>query len=238
MIRTRRTCSVPLLASLLMMVWGCASLRVQSIPHDPQQARLERLLASIAPHTDHPEAHYWVRIIQPTKAPIGLWVLPQRHIYLAKSLVDLADDSVLTALLAHGVAHHELHHQTKRSVIQSLQYVAFLVGGSFVPGLGFGWFVAEPAVEAGMGFAQEFSADPKTLGYLQPLGYSEEDYIHALEFLTAQHYFERAGKRATIQRDFSRRIAALRKRRASQPPSGRIPGTSLKTGDLSIPHHQ
>lgn len=215
MIRATHTRSIPLLAVLLTMVSGCAGLRVYTIPHDPQQARLERLLASIAPHTDHPEAHYWVRLLKPMKAPIGLWVLPQRHLYFAKSLVDRADDSVLTALLAHGIAHHELHHETKRGVIQSLQYVAFLIGGFFVPGLGFGWFAAEPAVEAGMGFAQEFSADPKTLGYLKPLGYSEEEYIRALEFLTAQHYFERAGKRAMIQRDFSRRIATLRKRRTS-----------------------
>ena len=207
-----RASAAVVLAGLLMS--GCAT--VQVIRSHPQQEHLERLVATILPHTGHPEVHYWVRIAKPTEDRVDLWVLPQQHIYLSDSLVQQADDRVLTALLAHGIAHHELGHHGKRNFIQTLQYWAFQIGGWFVPFLGFGTFAAMPVLEAGMSFTQEFSADAKAVTYLQPLGYSTEDYIRALQFLANHHRAERSGDLLTTQDEFSSRIAQLRRRQPSQ----------------------
>ena len=203
-----------LVALACLLLVGCATA-IRTIRAHPQQDRLERLLATIQPHTGHPEAYTWVRILQPTKRHVDLWVFRQRHIYLSEALVNEADDVILTALLAHGIAHHDLAHHTKRGIMRSVQYVAFLIGGAFVPGLGFGWYVADPVMEGVMSAGQEFSADAKAVTYLEKLGYSVDEYVKALEFLTSHQYVERTGGILTTQEGFSGRIAALRGRHAS-----------------------
>ena len=200
-----------------LLVSGCTTVQVAR--GSPQQDRLERLLATVLPHVDHPEAHYWIRVVSSSNKQVDLWVLSQEHIFFSEDLVQSTDDATLTALLAHGIAHHELHHHMKRGVMWTLQYLAFLVGGLFVPGLGFGYLAGGAIVDSIMSSGQEFSADAKTLTYLKPLGYSVDDYIHALEFLAAHHRTERTGGVFTSQQGFALRIAELKKRPASPPGS-------------------
>ena len=99
---------------------GCAA-GGKEIRHHPKQTRLERILASVLPHTKYPDRQYWVRVAESAEHPVGLAVMQQRHIYLSESLIEQADDAVLTALVVHGVAHHRLHHLTKRSVLNTTQ---------------------------------------------------------------------------------------------------------------------
>lgn len=218
-----------------LLATGCATA-VRTIRADPQEERLERLLTTVTPHTDHPDAHYWVRVFQPPKRQrIDLWILHQRHIYLSEALLEQADDEVLTAILAHGIAHHELRHYAKRGIVQSLQYVAFLVGGVFVPGLSFGWFAADPIVEGVMSMGQEFTADAKTLTYLEKLDYSPEAYIRALEFLKTHDCVERTGGILTTQKGFSSRINAIRKRRDSPTTTNTAPDTETQDQLTGVP---
>ena len=212
-----------------LLLAGCATIK--TVRAHPQQDRLERLLAALQPHTQHPEAKTWVRILQPTKRQVDLWILQQRHIYLSEALVIHADDAVLTALLAHGIAHHDLAHHTRRGVVRGVQYVGFLIGGLFVPGLGLGWPVADQAMEGVMSAGQEFAADARTVMYLNALGSSIDDYAHALQFLATHAYSERTGGIMTTQEGFALRIATLRKRQASQPaatPSAEAAQESLQ----------
>lgn len=207
--------TVPLLTLTVVLISGCASIQV--VQHHPQQRRLEHLLARLSPHTANPQTHYWVRVLQPTDNSADLWILHDGHFYFSESLANQADDKIITALLAHGVAHYELHHHTKRGLVQSFGILASAVGGFFVPGLQAASLATTPATEGLMSAGQEFTADARTLTYLNSLGYSIDDYADALQFLVAHAYTERTGSIMTTQQGFSRRITALRESQTAQP---------------------
>lgn len=172
---------------------GCGA-SLKELRHHPQQARLERLLADILPHTKYAEKHYWVRVAQPTKHRIGLTVLPHRHVYLSEDLLEALDDQMVTALLAHGVAHHRLHHYTRRGVVRMLSQAVFKAGGFFVPGLSHGHYVGDPIAEAAFSAGQEQEADEKAVLYLTRMGRSAQDLIQALRVLHDRGYAERVGR--------------------------------------------
>lgn len=196
------------LLALSLGLGGCAA-SVKEVRHHPQQERIERLLAEILPHTRYPEKHYWVRAAEPTRRRIGLTILPHRHIYLSTDLLDQADDELVRALLAHGVAHHRLHHHTRRGGARILSRLVFKVGGFFVPGLSHGHHAGDPIVEAAFSAGQEQEADKKTVEYLTRMGRSSHDLIQALEFLEAHGYAERVGRLVTPPHRFALRIQHL-----------------------------
>lgn len=202
--------SVWWLVGLVVGLSGCAA-SVNEVRHRPQEERLERLLAEILPHTKHPEKHYWVRVAEPTKHRIGLTVLPHRHIYLSAELLDQVDDDIVRALLAHGVAHHRLHHYTRRGGIRLLSQAAFKVGGFFVPGLSHGHHLADPIAEATFSIGQEQEADKKAALYLTRMGRSAQDLIQALEFLMAHGYAERVGRLIVPSDRLAPRLSSLKR---------------------------
>jgi hypothetical protein len=209
---------------------GCAAT-VKEIRRHPQQERLERLLSEVLPHTKYPDKHYWVRVADPSKDRIGLTVLPQRHIYLAESLVGEADDATLRALIVHAVAHHRLHHYNQRSIVGAAQRAAFKVGGSFVPGLSHGHHIGAPASEFLISPRQEASADAKTAVYLQRMGGSEADFARALDLLAERDLRERIGRTTSGGQTLRNRAARARKRAGKEPlPS--IEPTPAPTGPV------
>lgn len=193
-----------------LLLSGCAST-VKEIRHHPQQERLDRILAAVLPHTSDPTIHYWLRVSEASSHPVGLAVLPQRHVYLAEPLAQEADDAILTALVAHGVAHHRLHHYAQRNAINVVQRAAFKAGGFFVPGLSHGHYLGGPLIEVALSAGQEPQADAKTVAYLRGMGRSPDDLLRALEFLVEHGYTERVGNVAVEREDFANRIASLRR---------------------------
>jgi Zn-dependent protease with chaperone function len=195
---------------------GCAAPFIE-IRHHPQQARLERLLQEVLPHTKYPEKHYWVRVASPSKGKVGLAVFAQRHIYLAEPLVDTADDAILRALIAHAVAHHRLHHYNQRGAAGFLQQAAFKAGGAFVPGLSNAHHVGGPVTEQLLGPRQEASADHKTVEYLRRMSYPAEDFARALETLVEQDLAERVGHTSSRGRTLTSRAARVRRKTEALP---------------------
>ena len=98
------------LLSTSVALSGCSAVAIHVVRDHPDQDRLERLVGKLLPHTDDPTRHYWVRVSRRTDDHVDLWVLRQRHIYVSDVLVQGADDTILTAILAHGIAHHERKH--------------------------------------------------------------------------------------------------------------------------------
>ncbi len=196
-----------------LAVGGCAT--VQTIPHHAQQERVERLLATVLPYSEHPNTHYWVRIIRPDPRTAHFLVLSQEHLYFTETLVSAADDAILTALLAHGVAHHEIHHLAKRDSVRGAATTLAMVASCIVPGTSAVGLVADPMIEGAMSTPQEFTADIRAIIYLEHMGYTVDDYVRALEFLSTHHYAERTGGVVTTEQRFSSRIAAIRRRHVS-----------------------
>lgn len=190
---------------------GCAAT-VKEVRHHPQQARLERLLAEVLPKTRYPYKHYWVRVADPSKDRVGLAVLPQRHIYIAQSIVDEADDAQLRALIVHAVSHHRLHHYTQRGMANMAQKAAFKAGGQFVPGLSNAGHVGGPVLEYMMGPTHESRADRKTLIYMHRMGVPAEDYARALELLADRDLAERIGIMTSRPAKLKRRAAKIRRK--------------------------
>ena len=197
-------------AAGLLLAAGC-SAGIREIYKQPQETRLEAVRDRLAPITSEPDAHYWVRVCEPSKQNVGLAVLFQRHIYIAQPIAELPDDKMLTALVAHGIAHHRLHHLGQRSGVLTLQNVVFKVGGNFVPGLGYGKYATEPLSEVAMGSWQEMAADAKTVEYLKEFGYTGKEWLDALVYLQEHGYAERVSQLVMRGSDFTGRIAKLKK---------------------------
>ncbi len=196
-----------------LLCTGCGT-KLKELRRHPQEERLERILATIVPHTKYPDRHYWVRVSETDKEhPVGLAVLPQRHIYITESLLEQADDVLVTTLVAHGLAHHRLHHQGKRSIGTVIQKLAFKAGGVFVPGLSQGSRIGGPLTEVALSAGQEPSADERTIQYLEALGYSVAELLNALEYLVDHGYAERVGRVSSRDRKFINRISELRQHR-------------------------
>ncbi len=191
-----------------LLATGC-SAALEEIHRHPQEARLEETLGRMKSVTSHPEKHYWARVVKPDKHTVGLGVQFQRHIYVSEPLAAQADDAMLAAILAHGLAHHRLHHMGQRSGILTFQKVAFKVGGTFVPGLGYGKYASEALSEVAMGSWQEPSADAKTVEYLSEMGLSGQAWLKALQYLKDQGYAEQVGRMTMRGEDFTGRIAKL-----------------------------
>lgn len=208
--RTAGLLHVVLAALLAAGMSGCAKL-VREIPRHAKQERLERLLGLLKPYTSRPEAHYWIRVSEPAEHPIALAVLYQRHIYIAETLME-RDDGFLSALVAHGMAHHRLHHHGKRDVLTVIQKAAFKVGGFFVPGLSHGWRLTDPLAQVAAGAKQEQAADDKTIKYLDEAGYSGRQWLNVLEFMVEQDYGERVGRIGYRDRQLTNRIERLRQK--------------------------
>ena len=204
-----RRASLGAVAGLLLLA-GCGT-GISEIYRHPNEPRLEAIRNRLAPVKSDPEAHYWVRVCDPTKQKVGLAVLFQRHIYIAQPIAKQADEKILTALVAHGMAHHRLHHLGKRSGVLTLQSVAFKIGGNFVPGLGYGKYATEPLSEVAMGSWQEMAADAKTVEYLKEIGYTGKEWLDALIYLQDQGYSERVSQLVMRGSDFTGRIAKLKK---------------------------
>lgn len=195
---------------LAAAICGCAA-PMREIRKHPQQARLEKLLEEVLPHTKYPDKHYWIRVAETNKDAVGLGVLAQRHIYLAEPLVSEADDAILRALIVHAVAHHRLHHYNYRNITNLMQRAAFKAGGSFVPGLSNGHYVGGPITERLIGPRQEASADRKTLEYLKRMGHPAEDFAGVLDFLAERNYSERLGGTPSKPASLKKRAARIRK---------------------------
>ena len=187
---------------------GCASVR--EMTNYPEQGRLDRLVMSIAPCSSSPDTHNWVRVPQPKKKLPDMWVSGQRHVYFSERLIKEADDQLLTMLLAHGVAHYELHHLGHRSVLGGLEYLGFFAGGLFVPGLGLGYLLTTPVIDAVVGVPQEFRADVKALSCLEQMGYTVDDYVKVLEFMRSHHFTERTRYLFSSDEQFASRVKAIR----------------------------
>lgn len=190
---------------------GCAHAPTKVIRNHHAEMRLSELAVQMIALTGKPNEHYWLRVVggQP-KRPVDLWVLHNRHLYFSERLVTQVSEETLLCLIAHGVAHSDLHHERKRSVLYWLQYFAFLVGGAFVPGLSLGYLVTAPITDKGASSLQEYSADQRAIEYLTALGVPLEAYICALEVMQAGEFVERSGRYITTQqRGFESRIRAL-----------------------------
>jgi len=193
-----------------LLAGGCATT-VTELRRHPEQQRLETILAQVLPHTSYPDLHYWVRVSEPLKHPVGLCVLPQRHIYLSEALLKEADETIVRSLLVHGVAHHRLHHHGQRSLFKLAQWAVFKVAGAFVPGVGYGRHVSDPLLEVPLSAGQERQADTKTVTYLARMGRPPEDFVRALEFLAERGYAERVGRVTSRREAFRNRIERLRR---------------------------
>lgn len=193
---------------------GCAHAPTKVIRNHPAETRLTELAEPVIALTKKPSEHYWFRVAAgQSKRPVDLWVLHNRHVYFSERLVAHVPEETLLCLIAHGVAHSDLHHYRKRSVLYWLQYVAFLVGGAFVPFLNLGYLVTAPITDKGASSLQEFSADQRTMEYLAALGVPPGAYVRALEVMQAGEFVERSGRYITTQqRKFEPRIRALRER--------------------------
>jgi len=199
-----------LAALLVLTAAGCAK-SVREIPRHAQQERLERLVNALKPHTSDPEVFYWIRVAEPMENPIGLAVLYQRHIYIAESLLK-QDDAFLTGLIAHGMAHHLLHHQGKREILKVFQKAAFKVGGFFIPGLSHGWRVTDPLAQVAASTGQERMADDSTVEFLTQAGFPDRLWLDVLESIDEQGYGERVGSIGYRGKQLTNRIERMRLR--------------------------
>lgn len=195
-----------------LAICGCGMTpkRASEVPH-PQQSHVETLADRLMSQINT-EEKCWVQILSLKKPKADLEVLAQWHVRLSERLVAEADDTVLTALLAHAIAHHELHHVRTGGIVDGVIGVASVIPALVSPVVGLvSLTVGEAtsrAASSGIGAVQERRADGQAVVYLRSLGYSVDDYIRTLEFMDMHRFKEKTGR--TTTKKFSHRIRELR----------------------------
>lgn len=177
-----------------------------------QAARLQRIMVPLLKEMDSP--------IPVERVSVGIIKDPEINaanagsgqFFLTTGLLERANDNRLRAVLAHEIAHEDLHHVAKAQVLAAGLNVGAVLIDQVFPGTGQIAPIAGELVFRKYSRTEEFEADKHGVALLQRAGYQKEMMIDALNWLIQVSGDSGGGFFATHP-GTSERIAALRAQR-------------------------
>jgi predicted Zn-dependent protease len=157
----------------------------KTVPVDAAQAvRLQRVMTPLLRVMDHPR--------QPSQVKIG--VLDDTHInaasagngefYVTRGLLEKANDSQLSGVLAHELAHDDLGHVAKAQRLGAGLSIGMVILDQIVPGAGALAPIAGQLILNKYTQGEEYQADAHGATLLQRAGSSKQVMIDTLTWLT------------------------------------------------------
>jgi putative metalloprotease len=148
-----------------------------------QAARLQRVMVPLLQEMDSP--------IPVERVSVGIIKDPQINaanagsgqFFLTTGLLERANDDRLRAVLAHEIAHEDLHHVAKAQVLAAGLNVGAVLIDQVFPGTGQIAPIAGELVFRKYSRTEEFAADKHGVILLQRAGYPKESMIDALNWL-------------------------------------------------------
>ena len=222
-----------LLAAMLAMATACASVsgggssqpqpsgsprstttsppRPSATKLDPAQAeRLQRVMVPLLKGMNRP--------LDPSQVKVGIMDDPSINaanagggqFLVTTGLLQKASDDQLRGVLAHELAHEDLHHVAKAQTLGAGLNIGAIILDQIFPGSGAITPIAGQLVARGYSRREEYAADAHGAEILERVGYSRQVMIDTLNWLISQTGGSKGGFLATHP-GTSERVEALKR---------------------------
>jgi Zn-dependent protease with chaperone function len=180
---------------------------------DPAQAeRLQRVMIPLLKGMNKP--------LDPSQVKVGVMDDPSINaanagggqFLVTTGLLQKATDDQLRAVLAHELAHEDLHHVAKAQALGTGLNIGAVILDQIIPGSGALTPIAGQLAMAGYSRKEEYAADAHGVDILERTGHSKQEMIDTLNWLIQQTGGSKGGFLATHP-GTSDRIQALQAQR-------------------------
>src|SRR5262245_20654891 len=151
---------------------------------DPQQAeRLKRVMLPLIKAMDHPLDTNQVKIGIMDDSHINAASAGGGQFFVTRGLLDKANDQQLAGVLAHELAHDDLHHVAKAQVLGTGLNIGMVILDQIIPGSGALTPIAGQLILNKYTRNEEYAADKHGAELLEHIGKSKDQMIDALTWL-------------------------------------------------------
>jgi putative metalloprotease len=177
---------------------------------DPAQAeRLQRVMIPLLKGMNRP--------LDPSQVKVGIMDDPSinaanagnAQFLVTTGLLQKANDDQLRGVLAHELAHEDLHHVAKAQTLGVGLNIGAIILDQIIPGSGALTPIAGELVARGYSRKEEYAADAHGAEILERVGYSRQSMIDTLNWLISQTGGSKGGFLATHP-GTSERVEALK----------------------------
>lgn len=180
-------------------------------PLDTRDAeRLRRVMAPLVQAMNNPRALRDVKIGIMDDPHINAANAGGGEFYVTRGLLEKANDQQLLGVLAHEVAHEDLHHVAKAQALGAGLNIGMVILDQIIPGSGALTPIAGQLIARGYSRREEYDADRHGAELLQRIGSSKQVMIDTLQWLIQTEGNSSGGFFATHPATDDR-IAALRR---------------------------
>src|SRR5207253_1599308 len=150
----------------------------------------QRLVAAIPPEFQHPEFHYYFRVIN--ARDINAFALPGGPMYVNRGMIEAArTEGEMAGVMAHELSHVALRHGTAQATkAQKYAVGAGVAGilGSIFGGPGLGQLAQAPFAISFLRFSREYETEADLLGarIMASAGYDPRDLANMFRTIEAQ----------------------------------------------------
>ena len=150
----------------------------------------QRLVASIPPEFQHPEFHYYFKVLN--ARDINAFALPGGPMYVNRGMIEAArTEGEMAGVMAHELSHVALRHGTAQATkAQKYQVGAGVAGilGTILGGPGLGQVAQAPFAISFLKFSREYETEADLLGarIMANAGYDPRDLANMFRTIEAQ----------------------------------------------------
>jgi len=150
----------------------------------------QRLVAAIPPEFQHPEFHYYFRVIN--ASDINAFALPGGPMYVNRGMIQAArNEGEMAGVMAHELSHVALRHGTAQATkAQKYSLLAGIAGiaGSVLGGGGLGQLAAGSVGVYFLKFSREYETEADLLGarIMANAGYDPRDLANMFQTIQRQ----------------------------------------------------
>ena len=165
---------------------------------DPAQAeRLQRIMIPLFKGMNKP--------LDPSQVKVGVMDDPSinaanagnAQFLVTTGLLQKANDDQLRAVLAHELAHEDLHHVAKAQALGTGLNIGAAILDQIIPGSGMIAPIAGQLAMAGYSRKEEYAADAHGVDILERTGHSKQEMVDTLNWLIQQTGGSKGGFLAT-----------------------------------------
>jgi len=150
-------------------------------PRDAE--RLQRAMMPLIRAMNNPKALSGVKVGIMDDPHINAANAGNGEFYVTRGLLEKANDQQLLGVLAHEVAHEDLHHVAKAQTLGAGLNIGMVILDQIIPGSGALTPIAGQLIARGYSRREEYQADAHGAELLQRIGSSKQVMIDTLQWL-------------------------------------------------------
>lgn len=181
---------------------------------DPAEAeRLQRIMVPLIKAMNNPLPLDKVKVGIMDDPAINAANAGGGQFFVTTGLLQKANDEQLSGVLAHEIAHDDLHHVAKAQTLGAGLNIGMIILDQIIPGSGALTPIAGELVARGYSRKEEYAADAHGVDILKRAGMSPDIMVRTLEWLMASSGSGGKGGFFSTHPGTGERIEALRKLR-------------------------